>query len=306
MVKGILLVFATAMLAASGPASKPHALAHKNGVVQTRWSDSTLRSEATYRDGEYEGPYRTWYQSGRPYELRHYRHGHEEGLQQAWTDTGELYINYEARDGRHFGLMNSTPCLPVGPETPALPYYEAPDFTARWTPVAHRIGAFTLATQTGARISERNFDGRIHVASFIYTRCAAVCPIVVGQLARVQQAVRSLPNVVIVSYTVTPEDDTLQALASFGRDRGVDPERWWLVTGQRDQIYRLARQSYFADDNRIGPKAGESSDAFLHTEKVLLVDSGRHLRGVYNGTQPHQIDQLIGDIRHLAASSKQD
>src|SRR5262249_22493120 len=117
------------------------------------------------------------------------------------------------------------------------------------------------------------------------------------------QAVQSLPDVVLVSYTVTPEDDTPSLLANFGRDRGIDPNRWWLVTGQREQIYSLARTSYFADDERIGAASGDAS-VFLHTEKVLLVDASRRLRGVYNGTQPHEIDQLIGDIQRLAGASQ--
>src|SRR5207244_3818864 len=127
---------------------------------------------------------------------------------------------------------------------------------------------FQLETQTGAHVSERSLDGRVHIASFIYTRCAAVCPIVVRQLTRVQDAIKDLPRAVIVSYTVTPDVDTPEMLAAFGRARGVDPARWWLVTGSKDQIYQLARESYFADDNRVRPDANGSSEAFLHTEKL--------------------------------------
>src|SRR5205823_5641554 len=163
-----------------------------------------------------------------------------------------------ARNGRHFGLVNSMPCVPVGVDDSGLPFYDGRDFTPRWTGVAHRIGRFGLTTQTRTRISENDFDGRIHVASFIYTKCAAVCP-------RVQTAVRSMPGVVIVSYTVTPDDDTPQALAEFGARRGIDSSRWWLVTGQREQIYQLARTSYFADDSRVGPTAGDTGNEFLHS-----------------------------------------
>jgi protein SCO1/2 len=212
-----------------------------------------------------------------------------------------LYINYESRDGRHFGQVNSTPCLPVGRPASGLPYYETAQFTPRWAAVAHQVGAFNLTRQTGASITERSLNGRIHVASFIYTRCAAVCPILVGQLGRVQRAIQAMPDVTLVSYTVTPDTDTPGALAAFGRDRGIDPSRWWLVTGNRDQIYRLARDSYFADDSRVG-RAPDRAQEFLHTEKVLLVDRQRRIRGVYNGTQPFDIDQLIADIGRLRAA----
>lgn len=56
---------------------------------------------------------RTFYPSGRPYEVRHFLNGREEGLQQAWTEDGTLYINYEMRNGRRYGFINARPCRPV-------------------------------------------------------------------------------------------------------------------------------------------------------------------------------------------------
>lgn len=301
----------------------------RNGRVQAKWSNGQPKSDISYRDDVYEGEYRTYYQSGRPYELRHFKAGHEDGVQQSWTESGELYLNYETRGGRHYGLVNAAPCVEAdrakdaqsvssGPATgrhapagaqassggAALPYYESADFTPRWSPVDHRLAAFQLETQTGRSISEKDLAGRIHVASFVYTQCAAVCPILVSQLRRVQEAARALPDVTLVSYSVTPETDTPAVLTLFGKDRGIDPAAWWLVTGDRGQIYRLARTSYFADDNRAGPSAGGSSTDFLHSEKVLLVDGTGRLRGVYNGTQPHDIDLLIDDVQTLSAADR--
>ncbi len=295
------------MLMLGGPLTSSHArratpagapVAPVDGRVLARWPNGHLRSDTTYRDGVYDGDVLTWYEGGQPYQRRHFVRGHEDGLQQAWTDRGALYVNYEVRDGRRFGYLNSTPCVEVeGKPRPVLPYYSSADFTPHWTPVEHRIGAFaTLTTQTAAPLSARTLDKRIHVASFIYTKCAAVCPILVAQLSRVQSAIATVPNAVIVSYSVTPETDTPAALRAFGQERGIDPERWKLVTGSRSEIYRLAREAYFADDDRI-----RSDEAFLHTEKLLLVDGDGHLRGVYNGTQPREIDLLIADISRLNA-----
>src|SRR5262249_25656491 len=137
---------------------------------------------------------------------------------------------------------------------------------------------FLLTTQTGRPLTERDLSGRIHIASFMFTRCPAICPAVVTNLKQAQAAVAG-PDVQLVSYTVTPDVDTPERLASFGRERGIDPERWRLVTGDRATIYRLARTFYFADDGRV-----RSSADVLHTEKVLLVDGSGRLRGVYNGT----------------------
>ena len=181
---------------------------------------------------------------------------------------------------------------------PPLPYYASSDFTPTWTGSTHHVGAFSLVTQTGAPFTDRDLAGRVHVASFIYTRCSAICPRLVSNLTRVQAAIAD-PNVVIVSYTVTPDVDSPTALAAFGRERGIDPARWKLVTGDRDQIYRLARDTYFASDERLRATPADTG-ALLHTEKLVLVDRAGKLRGVYDGTQPFEIDHLIEDARTLA------
>ena len=302
------VILATAMLlAVRMPGSYARALPVKDEappmlrLVRTSWPNGTRRTEATLKNGAYEGEYRSWYASGAPFELRHYAGGHEAGLQQAWSEAGKRYINYEARDGRHYGMENATPCVSAEKAEAALPYFDDPQFTPHWTSVAHRIGTFRLTRQTGEAVTEHDLDGRIHVASFIYTRCAAVCPLLVRQLSRVQTATRAMPDVTIVSYTVTPDADSPAVLAAFGRDRGVDPAKWWLVTGDRRQIYDLARRSYFAADDRV--PSGNQAEDFLHTEEVVLVDTAGHLRGVYNGTQPFHMDQLIGDIARLRAKT---
>jgi protein SCO1/2 len=181
-----------------------------------------------------------------------------------------------------------------------LPYYQGRDFTPRWAPTTHRIGAFSLVSQTGSAFTDRDIAGRVHIASFIYTRCSAVCPTLVANLRRVDRAVAD-PRLRLVSYSVTPDLDTPGVLADFGREHSLDPARWSLVTGDRSQIYRLARESYFADDDRIRATIAEPG-AFLHTEKVVLVDRDGRLRGVYDATQGFEMDKLIADAIRLLAT----
>jgi len=178
-----------------------------------------------------------------------------------------------------------------------LPYYDSRDFTPRWAPAAHRISEFSLLSQTGAPFTDQDLTGRVHIASFIYTRCSAVCPTLVANLRRVDRAVAG-PALRFVAYSVTPDLDTPNVLADFGREHSLDPARWILVTGDRSQIYRLARESYFADDDRIRATIAEPG-AFLHTEKVVLVDRDGRLRGVYDATQGFEMDKLIEDVRRL-------
>lgn len=180
-----------------------------------------------------------------------------------------------------------------------LPFYDSADFTPRWTSdSAHHVGDFQLVTQTGEPLRGGDLRGRIHVASFFFTTCTTICPLLVETLGKVQAALASQNDVVIVSYSVTPTIDTPAVLEAFGRAHRIDPARWKLVTGEADDIYRLARESYFADDRRLDP-AQPAGDQILHTEKVLLVDGEGRLRGVYNGTVPFDIERLLGDIETL-------
>lgn len=182
--------------------------------------------------------------------------------------------------------------------TPVLPFYDSADLTPRWArSSSHRIGDFSLVTQDGVAITRNDVMGKIHVASFIYTRCAGICPAMVTQLSKVQKMIDGR-DAVLVSYSVTPQDDTPEMLAAFGKLRGIDPGRWKLVTGDPEQIYALARTSYFADDGRLD--AGKAAtEQFLHTEKALLVDRDGRLRGVYNATLPNDIEKLIADLDRL-------
>ena len=179
----------------------------------------------------------------------------------------------------------------------ALPYYGAADFTPEWKPVAHRVGAFALTDQRGNGFTDRDVAGRVYVASFIYTRCAVVCPVLVKNLAKVQAATKA-GGAMIVSFSVTPDIDTPEVLATFGRERRIDADRWRLLTGTRQTIYGLARDSFFADDDRVRATV-DQPDAFLHTEKLVLVDQQGRLRGVYDGTLPHDIELLIADANAL-------
>lgn len=189
----------------------------------------------------------------------------------------------------------------TGAPDAVLPFYAEASFTAIWSgEVAHRIAPFSLVTQAGSPVTERDLAGRIHVASFFFTQCPNICPALVPQLKRVQAATAGSSDVLLVSYSVTPAYDTPRVLARFGREREIDPRRWLLVTGAADTIFRLAHDSYFADDRRFGELPG--GQILLHTEKVLLVDPDGRLRGVYNGIVPFDIDRLIEDIATLRRS----
>jgi protein SCO1/2 len=180
----------------------------------------------------------------------------------------------------------------------SLPYYDSSELTPRWHDVDHRVAPFEMTTQTGDALRSTDLGGRVYIASFIYTRCGLICPTLVANLRRAESAIAD-KRLLILSFTVTPDTDSPAVLADFGRERSIDPAGWKLLTGPKDTIYRLARDSYFADDARL---AETGPNDFLHTEKLVLVDGAGKLRGVYNGTQPADIEHLVTDAKVLLKS----
>lgn len=193
--------------------------------------------------------------------------------------------------------LGATTFLALASPEDGLPFYGGADFTPSWRSASHRVGGFSLQSQTGAAFTDRDLRGRVHLASFIYTRCSAICPALVTSLRRVDRAV-SDDHFRIVSYSVTPDLDPPAVLAAFGAERGINPDRWILATGDRSEIFRLARESYFASDE-VMSKTLADPDAFLHTEKLILVDANGKLRGVYDGTLPSDVDHAIDDAKRL-------
>ena len=186
----------------------------------------------------------------------------------------------------------------------AVPYYNTPDFTPVWLTnpadvnqkITHRIANFSLLDQTNTLITQQTVSNKIHVANFFFTACPSICPKMTNLLKAVQDTFRHEPNVLLLSFSVTPWLDSVPRLRRYAETKGVMAAKWHLLTGERGQIYTLARRSYFAEE-AIG--FTKDSTEFLHTEHVILVDRNRRIRGVYNGTLPLDIDKLITDIQTL-------
>lgn len=187
----------------------------------------------------------------------------------------------------------------------ALPFYSSADFTAEWlTPdqpayeKIHRIAPFALRNQGGQTVTNGTLRGKIYVANFFFSSCPMVCPKMLANLRRIQAAFENDAQVALVSHSVMPDVDSVNVLQEYARDNGIVAGKWHLLTGDKEVIYKLARDSYFAEKQSRGPaKSGE----FLHTESMLLIDGEGRIRGVYNATLPLDAERAIEDIRLLRA-----
>jgi protein SCO1/2 len=184
-----------------------------------------------------------------------------------------------------------------------LPFYNTPDFTPVWLAqqddgynAIHTIGNFSFTNQLGNTVTNKNTSGKIYVANFFFTACKNICPAMMDNLAKVHEAFANDKQVLILSHTVTPVRDNVDTLFKYGLIHHIDSKNWWLLTGDKNAIYKLARQAYFADDETGYTKG---TDQFLHTENLVLIDKKGRIRGVYNGSLLIEVDNLIANIKLL-------
>lgn len=160
------------------------------------------------------------------------------------------------------------------------------------TAKAHRIADFSLTDQAGKTVTNKDFEGRIYVADFFFTTCPNICPKMTASLSGLSEYYKNDTDIMFLSHSVTPEKDSVPVLAAYALKHNVDHNRWKLVTGDKKQIYELARRSYFA----VTTEGDGGEKDFIHTENFILVDKERKIRGFYDGTSPTDMERLKDDI----------
>ncbi|MEX1002321.1 MAG: SCO family protein [Crocinitomicaceae bacterium] len=164
----------------------------------------------------------------------------------------------------------------------------------------HTIADFAFLNQLGDSITQANVRGKIYVTDFFFTTCAGICPKMTTQLKRVHKEFLDDPNFYILSHTVNPSIDTVETLYNYAERFEADHSKWWFLTGTKEALYLMARKSYLVVPDKADPnfEHGGESD-FLHTENFALIDPDGRIRGMYDGTDPAQVDELIRDVYDL-------
>jgi len=170
-----------------------------------------------------------------------------------------------------------------------------PSATVPGDTVYHTIAPFELDAHTGERFSSKQLEGKIYVADFFFATCQTICPKMSMQMKRIQEAYKNDPEIVLVSHTVNPERDSVEALAAYAIEYKAIPGKWTFLTGDKQQIYELARKSYF-----ITAMEGDGGvDDFIHSESLVLIDKEKRIRGFYDGTDYEDVNLLIDEIKVL-------
>jgi protein SCO1/2 len=184
-----------------------------------------------------------------------------------------------------------------------LPVYQPTDVTTELVDSTiqhvkkyHTIADFSLTNQNGEQITQKDYEGKIYVADFFFTTCQTICPVMTDHMVTIQKELQQDNEVLLLSHTVTPEIDSVPQLKKYALEKGINDNKWNLVTGPKKEIYDLARKSYLAAKD-----LPYSDYDLIHTENFVLVDKKRRIRGFYDGTNPDDIAKLLEDIKVLKA-----
>ena len=161
----------------------------------------------------------------------------------------------------------------------------------------HKISDFKLTNQNGKEITQANYKDKIYVADFFFTTCQDICPVMTKNMYQLQEELKNDNEILLLSHTVIPEIDTVEQLKEYAIENNVDDSKWNLLTGDKKQIYELARKSYLAVED-----SNFNEFDMIHTENFMLIDKEKQIRGFYDGTNSEEINQLLKDIEILKQS----
>ncbi len=180
------------------------------------------------------------------------------------------------------------------------------DDAGNYDTLPYTIPAFGFTTQDDSLLTDKDLEGKITLVNFFFTTCPSICPAMNYNVAQVQERFKGYEDFRIVSFSVNPEHDTVEVLKDYETRIGATPGRWYLLTGDRDSIYKTANGFFLSAMEDVAAEGG-----FLHSENLVLLDWEGHIRsgvdeqgnlkGVYNGLETVAINDLKDDIKVLIA-----
>lgn len=172
-------------------------------------------------------------------------------------------------------------------------------------PVLNYVQDFSFIGQNNKPITDHTIDGKVYVANYFFTTCKGICPKMNGNLDSIYEKFKDDSDFAIISHSSMPETDSVPLLKAYETKMiGKDPDypaKWYFVTGSKDSLYKMARQSYLLDNAKNN--SINIQDAFIHTQFLALVDKDRRVRGIYDGLKPEELDRMVVDIRELLKES---
>jgi protein SCO1/2 len=172
-----------------------------------------------------------------------------------------------------------------------------PGFGEVKLPVLSHVQPFSFTNQDGQRTTEQSVEGKVYVAEYFFTTCPSICPMLNTNMMKIYEAYKDEPDFMILSHTVDPDNDNAAKLKRYSDSLHVNTQRWVFLTGRKDSLYQMARNSYLLDDPQNNLQ--NINEQFLHTQFFALVDRGGRVRKIYDGLKKAELEELKKDIKRL-------
>lgn len=182
--------------------------------------------------------------------------------------------------------------------SPSMVSEELVEEDIRYVKKYHSISNFSLTNQNGELINQEFYQNKIYIADFFFTTCPDICPKMTENMGYLQNELKNQTDVLLVSFSVTPNIDSVSVLRAYADLKGVDDSKWNLFTGSKKEIYELARKSFLVAKN---DGDGGKYD-MIHTENFVLIDKENRIRGFYDGTNEVEMNKLLKDVKILQNS----
>jgi protein SCO1/2 len=163
----------------------------------------------------------------------------------------------------------------------------------------HTIGNFSFKNQYNKTITQKEIEGKVFVAEYFFTTCQSICPIMNVQMQRIQKEYKENSKVKILSFTVDPDVDNVEQMKKYSQQQLAVSGQWHFLTGKKEDLYSLARKSFFVLKPAEAQNQGDAGSDFIHTNNFVLVDQQKRIRGYYDGTSQKEVTELIKDISRL-------
>ncbi|MFI5159978.1 MAG: SCO family protein [Sphingobacteriales bacterium] len=159
--------------------------------------------------------------------------------------------------------------------------------------IYHQLGDFHLTDQNGKPVSLKSMDDKIFVVDFFYTHCPDVCSTINGYMDSLAIGYAKNNLVYFASITVDPKRDSAKALNNYSKQYHIPASKWQFLTGDTATVYRLARQGFLVN------ALDEGNGNFIYSDKIILIDSHKRIRGYYSGTSLTDVTLLNDEIKVL-------
>ena len=176
------------------------------------------------------------------------------------------------------------------------------DYYKAKLPVLNYVQNFSFTDQDGKQLTQKNIEGKVYVAEYFFTTCKGICPKMNANMKTVYDKFKNESDFAIISHTCMPETDSVPLMKAYSQKMGADSSNWHFVTGSKDSLYKMARESYLLDNEKNNSM--NIKDQFIHTQFFALVDKEGRVRGVYDGLKNDELEKLARDIKDLLKERK--